>query len=230
MDAIILCGGFGTRLQKIVPDVPKILAPIRKTPFLDFLLQRLFSHSLISRVILAVGYKSQQIIEHVEKNFSHLDIVFSIEEHPLGTGGALKLAETICHSDQIFALNGDTYFDVDLGAFYQFHLDKNSDFSLACLKMDDPSRYGTVAIDQKTNKVLHFLEKETCLPSKWVNGGFYLFQKGFFQTFPSSFSLEKDAFSFIAQGKMYAFCQKSIFIDIGTEDSFKNAQGMITIK
>ena len=106
--AIILAGGFGTRLQSLVSDVPKPMASVGGRPFLAYLLDYLINQG-IARVILALGYKHQAIIDYFGKRYRSLDLTYLIEESPLGTGGALQKALAVTDEGPILALNGDTF-------------------------------------------------------------------------------------------------------------------------
>ena len=111
-EAIVLAGGFGTRLAHIVSDVPKPMAPVCGRPFLRFILDDLQKKG-VERIILATGYKRECIEEFFGTHYRGMEIVYSPEDTPLGTGGAIKRALSLCREDWVAVLNGDTYFDVD---------------------------------------------------------------------------------------------------------------------
>lgn len=119
MEAIILCGGRGTRLKDTIGDIPKCLAPIHGRPFLDYLLHSLSSRG-ITRFILATGYQKHLVRQAYEN--SKYNIVWSEEETPLGTGGAVKQALRYAIEPNIFIINGDTLFDIDLKEMLAFHI------------------------------------------------------------------------------------------------------------
>ena len=121
--AIILAGGFGTRLKKVVSDVPKPMAKINKEPFLSLLIKYLKKQN-IKKVILSVGYKKERIINFYKNNFEGVEILYSIEETPLKTGGAIKKALNYVKEKEVFVLNGDTFFDIDLNDMKNFHKKK----------------------------------------------------------------------------------------------------------
>lgn len=120
-EAIILAGGLGTRLRPVVADVPKCMAIVNGKPFIEYIIQYLISQN-IEKIILSLGYKSEQIIKFVNSKFPNSLFLFSIEKEPLGTGGAIQLALTKTSSTNIFIINGDTYFSVDLNSLASFHL------------------------------------------------------------------------------------------------------------
>ena len=157
MEAIILAGGFGTRLSKVVSDVPKPMAPINERPFLEYLLDDL-SDKGINRVILAVGYKKEIIKNHFQERYKNIEIIYSDEDIPLGTGGAIKKALTLSKTEDIFIVNGDTFFDVNLKEMYKFHKENNSNLTLAIKEMERFNRYGSLALEG--NKIVKFEEKK----------------------------------------------------------------------
>ena len=112
-EAVILAGGFGTRLRSAVPDLPKAMAPVAGKPFLEILLAHLEKKG-IRHVILSVGYLAEIIESHFGDSFASLHISYAYEDEPLGTGGALRFAMRQCREDVVLALNGDTFLDVDL--------------------------------------------------------------------------------------------------------------------
>jgi len=228
IDAVILAGGFGTRLQKIVSDVPKPLAPIRDTPFLDLLINQLKSFSIVDRIVLAVGYKAGQIIDYYQE--SDFPIFFSKEDTPLGTGGALKKALSLCKNSTILALNGDCFNDYSLDHFYEHFKEKKADISLLGRKEKDPSRYGTLLLEERTFRLVSFQEKVKNTKEGWISCGTYLFKKELLENFsyPSpSFSLEHEVFPKLLTKAFYVYPCQSTFIDIGTENSFKQAQTLL---
>ncbi|MDQ4678449.1 sugar phosphate nucleotidyltransferase, partial [Stenotrophomonas maltophilia group sp. RNC7] len=136
MEAIILAGGFGTRLRHIVSDVPKPMAPVNDKPFLEYILNYLSKYNF-SKVIMAVGYKSDLIKEHFGNSFKGIKIEYSEEVIPLGTGGAIKKAVSICKDEEIFIINGDTFFDVNLREMKAIHGDSSCDITIAAKEMED---------------------------------------------------------------------------------------------
>jgi D-glycero-alpha-D-manno-heptose 1-phosphate guanylyltransferase len=223
-EAIILAGGLGTRLRKVVKDIPKPMADINGKPFLEYLLYYLKQHK-IEKVILAVSYKWKVIKNYFGTNFEGIKIIYSVEDTPLGTGGAIKKASTFCNSEDLLILNGDTYFDVNLGKFYKLHKEKKSRLSIALKEMKNFSRYGTVKIDDN-NRIIGFLEKKF-RKKGLINGGIYLINKSFLQIMelPSHFSFEKDFLEkFYKTFPFYGFLFDNYFIDIGIPEDYERAK------
>lgn len=225
MDAIILAGGKGTRLRNILPNIAKPLAPINGIPFLDFLIGFLQSQKEITKIILSVGYKKEQIINRY-KNLEN--IVFCEENFALGTGGALKKAFNMANSENVLTLNGDTYVEYSLNEFLNFHIAKKADISILANHQKNLSRYGCLMIDKQTKKILSFEEKKE-EKQGFINSGVYLMNKSVFDTFNLNcvFSLETDFFPLAIQTKnIFGYEISSPFIDIGTEDSYLKAQNI----
>ena len=109
MEAIILAGGFGTRLRRVVPNLPKPMAKVAGRPLLEILLLSL-SRKGFKRIILSVGYMADSISNYFGFNYEGMDLIYAREEKPLGTGGAVRLALLSCKQDHVFVFNGDTFF------------------------------------------------------------------------------------------------------------------------
>lgn len=211
MEAIVLAGGFGTRLKEVVSDVPKPMAPVNGKPFLEYLLKDL-SKKGIKHVILAVGYKKEIIKEYFKNRYENIEITYSEELTPLGTGGAIKKALKLAKEADVFIVNGDTFFDVDLKGMKEFHTEKKSTLTVAVKEMKNFDRYGSLVIKEK--KIIEFEEKKKKAKGK-INGGIYLIKKDLLNR------IEKEKFSFekeILEDKKiekYSYESKGYFIDIG---------------
>jgi D-glycero-alpha-D-manno-heptose 1-phosphate guanylyltransferase len=223
-EAIILAGGLGTRLRSVIKDIPKPMAEISGKPFLAYLIDFLGKQK-IKRVILSVGYKFEVIKDFFGNKYKDIDIYYAIEETPLGTGGAIKNALSGIYGNEVFIINGDTFFDIDLKDFYNLHKSKNSKLSIALKYMNFTDRYGTVEIDEN-NKILAFHEK-TQKYNALINGGVYLLNKFFFNslTTQNRFSFEKDFLEkYYKNYEFYGFSFDKYFIDIGVPEDYNKAQ------
>ncbi len=228
-EAIILAGGFGTRLQKVIQDTPKPMALINNRPFLEYQINYLKSFG-IKRIILSVGYLSEQIINHFHNSFNGVEIDYAIEKTPLGTGGGIKLAFEKLLTQEAIVVNGDTIFEIDLQDLYKKHKKNNSKFSLALRLVDEVKRYGNVIIDDK-NRILKFAEKGVFSGKGIINGGTYIITKDFFKEIPlpNKFSLETDVFEkFCSSFSFYGFKFEDYFLDIGIPEDYKKAQNEFT--
>lgn len=221
MEVIILAGGFGTRLSQAVKDVPKPMAPIKGTPFLAYVLNYL-SRFDVQKIILATGHKSEIIEKYFGNNYKGIDIIYSVEKKPLGTGGAMKEALRYCKNKNVVVLNGDTFFDVNLEKIMDFHRKENSRFTVAIKKMFNFSRYGTVEFEKNT--ILKFNEKKQTREG-YINGGVYIIARTIFDDIKKEvFSIEKDYMEKSAnKGKIKCFKSDGYFIDIGIPEDYYKA-------
>lgn len=226
MQAIILAGGLGTRLKSLVPDLPKPMAPIGNKPFLAYLLDYLSLQGM-QEIILSVGYKHDVIQAYFGDSYANMIIKYSIEDKPLGTGGAIKQALTQIESDLTFILNGDSFLQADYRAFLKQQQQSNANFTLALKHVADVARYG--AVNVKDKQVISFFEKGKTGPGL-ISTGVYLCSKAFFNSFdlPEVFSIESDfLYHYIDSIKAEAFIVDDYFIDIGIPEDYMKAQNTI---
>jgi len=222
-DAVILAGGFGTRLQGLVKDVPKPMAMVNGKPFLEYLLIKL-QDSGIKRVVISVGYKYESIVDYFGYRFQKMQLIYTLEDTPLGTGGAICLAIKETRGQNVLVLNGDTFFDVDIPALMKYHLSEEADVTLALKSMNNPQRYGTVELEYQ--RITLFREKSKILSKGLINGGVYALKKKLLydKNIGEKFSFEKD---FLEKEvyKLYlcAFPSDAYFIDIGIPADYLKA-------
>ena len=224
MEAVVLAGGLGTRLRSVVPDLPKCMAPINGTPFLSYLIDHLTAQG-VTKFIFALGYKSEEFIHFLHTKFPNNNFSIVIEDEPLGTGGAIKLAANKASTKDIIALNGDSLYKVNLKQLMQFHVQNNADCTLALKPMQQFDRYGSVEINANAS-IVSFKEKQF-MESGFINGGLYALNVANFlaKPLPNKFSLEKDYLEKYAQeAKFYGNTQEAYFIDIGIPEDFAKAQ------
>jgi D-glycero-alpha-D-manno-heptose 1-phosphate guanylyltransferase len=219
IDCIILAGGLGTRLRSIVSDRPKPLAKIHGIPFLDLLLVKM--PSAVQKVIFAVGYLGDQI---AAKYPNHC---FSFEDRPLGTGGAIRKALSQVVSEHVLVMNGDSFLDFDFACLFAAHLEKNADMTLLYRSVPDASRYG--ALKMEAGRVIGYEEKNPTAKEGLINLGVYLFKSDLLRGLDlgEAFSLEKDAFPLLLQKKVFGIPCQGLFIDIGTPQSYVEAQNVL---
>ncbi|MCD4773021.1 MAG: nucleotidyltransferase family protein [Bacteroidales bacterium] len=224
-EAIILAGGLGTRLKKVVKEIPKSMALINDRPFLEYQLNYLESWG-INRVILSVGYKSEIISDHFRNKYKSIEIEYSCEDEPLGTGGGIKKAFEIVKGQYALVFNGDTFFDVDLGKLNTFREKNELDVVLVLRYIANVKRYGAIK-NNAENIITEFCEKNNRTGEGYINGGIYLINKEYFQKFdlPEKFSIEKDFFEkYFSSKEFYAFHSSSYFRDIGIPEDYYKAQ------
>ena len=194
LPALILAGGLGTRLAKTVPNLPKSLAPIHNTPFLQLLLQQLQETKIISKVVLALGHRAPDVIDYLHTSLFSFPIEISLESAPLGTGGAILNALDKIDSDYFLTMNGDSFFDLPFVEFLSFHRKMGAQLTIACTELDEASRYGMIKMNADS-QIISFSEKSHIPLKGWVSTGIYLMQKNLFSTLPKTpCSLEKDLF------------------------------------
>lgn len=223
-EAIILAGGLGTRLKGVISNIPKPMAPINKTPFIQYLFEYLID-SKVTHVVLAVGYKYEVIQNHFGKTYKNLSISYAIENEPLGTGGGIANAISNIKGDKCFLLNGDTYFNVDLEQLSILHEENNSSLSLSLKEMNNFDRYGTVDFNTQ-NVITGFAEKRP-LKKGFINGGVYALNKNIFDSYKpgEKFSFEKDIMEAKVNSlNMHALLCKGYFIDIGIPEDYNQAK------
>jgi NDP-sugar pyrophosphorylase family protein len=202
MDAVILCGGMGTRLQPVIPDRPKGLATIRGRPFLDILVDDLLAQG-IRRFVLCVGHLKEQIIEHFGGR-DDADFLFSVENAPLGTGGAIRNALHLIRSDPFLALNGDSFCRVDYAALLRFHREKAAMLTVVAAPVRDRKDGGN-----SINAGIYVIPRKTA--DAW--------------RFEDPFSLEREVIPPLVAGRRcYGFAVDSEVIDIGTPERYSKAQ------
>jgi NDP-sugar pyrophosphorylase family protein len=222
--ALVLCGGLGTRLRPVLSDRPKSMALISGTPFLQLLLDRLKSEG-VDDVILGTGYMAEKIESYFGSgNKLAMRISCSREHEPLGTGGALKLAEPLV-SDPVLVLNGDSYVEWRLNPMLELFRAKNADIVIVLQAVADITRYGSVALNQE-DRVTEFIEKGARSGPGLINAGIYLLRKQIVRDLPAgtAISLEQDVFPRLLDRKVYGLISTGLFIDIGIPEDFKRAQ------
>lgn len=218
-ECIILAGGLGTRLQSVVMDVPKCMAPINGQPFIKYLLDYL-ENERFDRVIISLGYKSEIIINWLESVNYGMQIEYVIEKVPLGTGGAIKFAMSLVQSDTVFIYNGDTFFSIDSDLLLSQHIKKKADISIALKFLHNIDRYGTVKMNND-NKIIQFIEKKH-LEQGLINGGIYIINKDLLiQTQDEAFSFEKDILEKKVDELFFSgVIFNNYFIDIGVPKDY----------
>ncbi len=224
-EAVILAGGLGTRLKTVIPDMPKAMAPVNGKPFLDYQLDYLQGVG-VEHVVLSVGYKREMIIGHYGNRYGNMDIDYAVEKEPLGTGGGVKLAMQKVSGKSVLVMNGDTLFRINYRKFLNIHQSKNSKMSIVLREVDDVSRYGCIQTDVD-GRITGFTEKGTSEGQGLINGGVYLMNKAFFESFhlPDKFSLEKDFFEkYYHRYPFYGILCRQYFIDIGIPEDYAKAQ------
>ncbi|WP_085315178.1 nucleotidyltransferase family protein [Derxia lacustris] len=223
MKAVVLAGGFGTRLRERVADLPKPMAPIAGRPFLEYLLDRLAA-AHFSEVLLSVGYLAKRIEAHFGNCYRGMTLRYSVEAEPLGTGGAIALALADCPDEAVVVLNGDTFVELDFADFLAAYAAAPEDAFVALRQVDDVARFGEVVVED--GRATRFSEKGRSGPG-WINAGIYVLRSRVFARhgLAGRFSLESDLLqAHCAELRPRVFRTDGYFIDIGIPAEFDRAQ------
>ena len=245
MEAILLCGGLGTRLRSVVSDRPKPMADIAGKPFLHYFV-RMLSEKGVERFVFALGYMGEQIEAYFQDGREYgISIVYSYEESPLGTGGAIRNALSKMQEEDVLILNADTYFDTDYRSLFQEQSGKCADMTVASREIEDISRYGAIVKDTD-GRILRWNEKksgsgettpnsvetlarsgETAPKSGEINGGIYVMKKSLIEKIPAGKqSLENDCIPvWLSHSvKIHALPSDGYFMDIGVPADYRRFQ------
>jgi NDP-sugar pyrophosphorylase family protein len=201
------------------------MAAVGEQSFLELLVRQLRAQG-IYRLVMCSGYLAEQIQEKFWNGHAwDVEISYSREPEPMGTGGALKLAERHLANDAEFlVMNGDSFLEIDFVRLVAFHRDRGGLASMAVVPVDNAGRYGTVRVEAN-DRVTGFTEKTASNAPGVINAGVYAFNPAIFQHIPQGpASLERDVFPQVLARGMYAFEQRGIFIDIGTPEDYARAQ------
>ena len=219
MEAVILAGGFGTRLHDLTKDTPKPMVLVAGKPFLTYILDEL-DYYHFDHVVMAVSYLKEQIISYFGNKYKNITIDYAIENEPLGTGGAIVNCFPLLKEEWFFVINGDTISIVD---YHEMSKIKNN--QILVKKMTNFDRYGEVKIDEK-HCITDFNEKKF-VKEGYINTVIYYLNKTFMQDYKleGKFSVENDVFAkYIDTLKIKAFATDGYFIDIGVPEDYERAQ------
>lgn len=229
MEAIILAGGFGTRLKPLTYTRAKSLLPILNKPMITYLIKSLPDN--VNKVILAVNYKKKQIEEYFKEYNFDKEIIVNDEPEPLGTGGAVKYAEKHI-SDSFFVLNSDIISSLNLNQMIKFHNKKKSITTISLWPVENVSEFGVADVIED-GKIIGFVEKPRPedAPSNFINAGAYLFETEILDYIESNkfVSMEKEIFSKVIKDfdRFYGFKFKGYWMDIGRISSYHNVHSFL---
>lgn len=225
MEAIVLAGGLGTRLRQVVADVPKPMAPVAGRPFLEILLGSLAQKGF-SRAVLSLGFMAEKITGHFGAHFKGLNLTYVVEDTPLGTGGAIRLAATACAQDHVFIFNGDTYLDLEVELLEQQWQASRHPIVVG-RQVPDTTRYGRLVVDGK--RITSFAEKGIA-GSGLINAGCYVLATDALAQLPlhQPFSIETDYLvPEVRRATVEVFETEGVFIDIGIPEDYARAQTLL---
>jgi len=222
--AVIIAGGFGTRLRPLSCTRPKHLFPIAGKPLLDWTLDHLSKNS-VTEIVFAVNYLSEAFVEHYGKSAYGMKIRYGFESKPLGTGGCLKNAEKVIgRSEDFLLLNGDIISNVNYAQLMRQHAKNRGIATITLHQVNDPSRYGVVKLADQ-NRIKRFVEKppREKAPSNLVNAGVYALSSKVFDHIPNGrpVSIEREVFPALAKvNELFGYEFDGLWIDIGEPSDF----------
>lgn len=229
LDALILCGGRGTRLAGVLSDVPKPLAPVAGRPFLDYQLALLAASGMVRSATLAIHHLAHQFLDHYAAHQAPLPLRFVREETPLGTGGALLNALAGIESATVLCLNGDTLLGGDIASLIAAHRAFGPGLTMGLVEMRDTSRYGRVTLDG-TGRVLSFSEKAPGSGAGLINAGIYVIDRSVLDPYNGEvLSMEANILpSLVDRGLVHGFLLPGPFIDIGLPETYAAAGDLLS--
>lgn len=226
----ILAGGLGTRLRPVLDGVPKCLAPIAGRPFLAHQLEAL-ARGGIRRAVICTGYLADQVSDRFGSHYAGVELSYSAEDEPLGTGGAVRLAASRTAGSEFLVVNGDSFTDVNYRAMVSAYLAGGRQPLMVLTEVADTARYGRVEWAGRTGglnalPIEKFLEKGIA-GSGWINAGNYLLPREVIDagSVGVAFSLERDVFpGLVSCHRLQAVASGRMFIDIGTPEAYATAE------
>jgi mannose-1-phosphate guanylyltransferase len=232
VQAVILVGGFGTRLRPLTRDIPKQMLPVVDRPIIEHVVAHLAGHG-VTRVVLSLGFRPEAFADaYPDGTCAGLPLHYAVEPEPLDTAGAVRFAALEAgmgaDDDTFLVLNGDVLTDLDIGAMVASHRAAGAEATLALTEVDDPSRYGVVPTDAE-GRVLGFVEKpdSESAPSRWINAGTYVLELSILDRIPDGrpVSIEREVFpAMAAEGCLHAMRSDAYWIDTGTPEAYIRAQ------
>lgn len=227
MQAVILAGGFGTRLRPLTLTKPKPLIPILNKPMIMHIIDKL--PKKISEVLLAVNYKKEQLEQFFETYDVGVEVKLIEEKEPLGTAGALKNLENNIKGT-FLAFNGDVITSLDIPKFLQFHKKKKGIGTIALRKVEDPTAYGIIGVDEN-NKIFKFLEKpkKEEVFSNLINAGTYILEPEIFDFIESGkkVSIEREVYPFVLDKSLFGYEIDGYWTDVGRLDNYLEAHRVL---
>ncbi|KAA8593267.1 hypothetical protein FQN60_009383 [Etheostoma spectabile] len=225
MKALILVGGYGTRLRPLTLSVPKPLVEFCNKPILLHQVEALVKAG-VDHVILAVSYMSELLEREMRVQEERLGIRISLshEKEPLGTAGPLALARELLNTDNepFFVLNSDVICDFPFKDLLQFHHNHGREGTIVVTRVEEPSKYGVVVFEADSGRIHRFVEKPQVFVSNKINAGIYIFNPSMLsriQLRPTS--IEKEIFPVMAEeGQLYTMELQGFWMDIGQPKDF----------
>lgn len=229
MKAVVLVGGFGTRLRPLTLNVPKQMLPVVGVPMIERVIASLGAHG-VTTAVLSLGYKPDEFLAaYPNGQCAGVELLYAVEPEPLDTAGAVRFAAVEAGFDETFiVVNGDVLTDLNVREVWDFHHSVGAEGTIALTPVDDPSRYGVVPIDA-SGRVEAFVEKPApgTAPTNWINAGTYVLEPSVLQRIASDrkVSIEREVFpAMVDDQKLYAMQSSAYWIDAGTPQTYIQAQ------
>jgi mannose-1-phosphate guanylyltransferase len=226
--AVVLVGGFGTRLRPLTETIPKPLLPVGQRPIIEHIVASLAA-SGVTEVVLALGFRPDAFAAaYPDGTCAGVPLHYAVEPEPLDTGGAIAFAAREAGIDDPFVVvNGDVLTDLDAGQLLARHRASGAEATLHLTPVSDPSSFGVVATDER-GQVQRFLEKPApgTAPSNMINAGTYVFEPSMISRVPNGarVSIERVVFPAVAAaGRLFALCTDDYWIDTGRPDTYLRA-------
>jgi mannose-1-phosphate guanylyltransferase len=225
VQALILAGGEGTRLRPLTSTVPKPVVPLVDRPFIAFMLEWLRGHG-VDDVVISCGFMAAGVHNVLGDGSAYgLRLRYVEEPEPLGTGGAVKFAESLL-DERFLMLNGDVLTDIDLTAQIEQHERTGARATLALVPVEDPSAYGLVRRNRDLS-VSEFLEKPSSdqIDTNLINAGAYVLHRDVLAGVPEGqhVSIERELFPTLVADGLYGYEASGYWLDIGTPERYLQA-------
>ncbi len=228
MRAVVLVGGFGTRLRPLTEDVPKPLLPVGQRPIIEHVVRSLAAGG-VTEVVLALGFRPDTFsAAYPDGTCAGVPLRYAVEPEPLDTGGAISFAAREAGiDDTFFVVNGDVLTDLDVRALLAFHREQGAEATIHLTPVEDPSSFGVAALDGE-GRVLRFVEKppRDAAPSNMINAGTYVFEPSMIDRVPvgGKVSIERVVFPAVAaESRLFALCTDDYWIDTGRPEFYRQA-------
>ncbi|MCU1484025.1 MAG: Mannose-phosphate guanylyltransferase [Actinomycetia bacterium] len=228
MRAVVLVGGFGTRLRPLTLTSPKQMLPVAGRPMIEDVLAHLRHHG-VDEVVLSLGYKPDAFLEaYPDATCAGVRLVYVVEPEPLDTAGAIAFAAREAGIDERFlVVNGDVLTDLDVSALVAFHEAAGAEGTIALTQVEDPSQFGVVPTEPD-GRVIAFVEKPPRdeAPTDLINAGYYVLEPSVLDRIPGGrkVNIERETFpAMVADGRLFAVADPGYWLDVGTPERLLQA-------
>lgn len=229
MRAVVLVGGFGTRLRPLTLTTPKQMLPIVDRPMIERVVGTLAEHG-VTQAVLSLGYRPDAFVDaYPDGQCAGVELHYAVEPEPLDTAGAVRFAARSAGIDETFVVvNGDVLTDLDVSGLWKLHHERGAEGTIALTPVDDPSRYGVVATGDD-GRVSAFIEKPPpgTAPTNWINAGTYVLEPSVVDRIDDGrkASIERETFpSMVEDGSLFAVGSEAYWVDAGTPATYLRVQ------